>query len=92
MVRPRWISCPDPVTAAPSRGTTGRRNDIESSAVVMPCPASTEEWTTDPSAASPITASIPAEISPEEFANQGEAGMEKVECPSEPSVISSSVR
>ena len=43
IVRPRWISWPDPVIAAPSRGTTGRRNDIESSAVVMPCPASTEE-------------------------------------------------
>ena len=36
--RPRWISWPEPVTAAPARGTTGRRNDIESSAVVIPCP------------------------------------------------------
>ena len=60
--------------------------------MVIPCPASTSEWTTDPSAASPITASIPAEIRPEELANQGEAGIEKVECPREPSVISSSVR
>ena len=34
--RPRWISWPEPVTAAPAFGTTGRRNDIESSAVVIP--------------------------------------------------------
>ena len=47
---------------------------------------------TEPRAASPITASMPAEIRPEEFANQGDAGIEKVEWPSEPSVISSSVR
>ena len=92
MVRPRWISCPEPVTATSSRGMTGRRNDIESSAVVMPWPAWTEEWTTEPRAASPMTASIPAEIRPEVFANHGEAGIEKVEWPSEPSVISSSVR
>ena len=92
MVRPRWINCPEPVTAAPSFGTTGCRNDIESSAVVIPWPASTSECTTDPSAASPITASIPAEIRPEEFANHGEAGIEKVECPREASVSSSSVR
>jgi hypothetical protein len=47
---------------------------------------------TEPSAASPISASTPPEISPDEFANHGEAGIEKVEWPREPSVISSSVR
>ncbi len=77
--RPRWISWPEPVTTAPGLGSTGRRNDIESSAVVIPCPGPTSECTTDPRAASPITASIPAEISPEELANQGDAGIEKLE-------------
>ena len=89
--RPRWISWPDPPSDFPGSGRAGRRNVIESSAVVITWPAGRSPWTTEPSAASPITARIPA-ITPAEFANQGDAGIENSECPCEPAVMRSSVR
>src|SRR3954452_20487588 len=86
------MSWPEPLTRAPSAGITGRISVIESSAVVIPCPASTSACTTEPSAASPITARTPPEISPEELANHGEAGIVNVEWPRDASVSRSSVR
>ena len=89
--RPRWISCPAPLISLPGSGSAGRRKVIESSAVVISWPAGRSPCTTEPSAASPITARIPA-ITPAELANQSEAGISNSECPREPAVIRSSVR
>src|SRR5262249_59922371 len=91
-VLPGWIGWPEPLISAPAAGTTGRSSVRESSAVVIACPGPTSAWTTEPSAASPINASTPPEITPARLANQGDAGIVKVEWPREASVRRSSVR